>query len=134
MRKKFKLNQKMIALILTIIIAVASFLPAKPARADPDIITELFTGLTSAYTMVSKLYNEVSSYAEDSLWLKEYVLDPLAWAVAKGLLQNMTDSTVKWINSGFQGSPAFVQNPEKFFRSIGDNIAGNFIAGPGSPL
>ena len=49
-------------------------------------------------------------------------------------MQDITDETVNWVNSGFQGSPAFVQNPEQFFQNIGDNVAGNFIAGLGSPL
>jgi hypothetical protein len=35
------------------------------------------------------------------------------------LLDTMTQSTVNWINSGFHGSPLFVQNPSKFFGDIG---------------
>jgi hypothetical protein len=82
------------------------------------------------------VYNEISSYAEDSIWIKDYILDPLAWAEAKGLLQNITDSTVAWINSGFQGSPAYVTNPTQFFENIGDQAATSFLSqnGPLSSL
>lgn len=38
--------------------------------------------------------------------------------IAKMLLQKLTLSTVNWINSGYDGSPSFVQNPEKFFKDI----------------
>jgi hypothetical protein len=35
------------------------------------------------------------------------------------MLQRITQSTVNWINSGFHGSPLFVQNPSQFFGDIG---------------
>ncbi|MCM2338932.1 MAG: hypothetical protein NDI62_00540 [Burkholderiales bacterium] len=41
--------------------------------------------------------------------------------IIKMLLQKMTVSTVNWINSGFEGSPAFIQDPEKFFSDIAKN-------------
>ena len=58
---------------------------------------------------------------------KEYVLDPIAWMLAKTIMQRISASTVNWINSGFQGSPAFVTNPEAYFSNIGDQVAGQFI-------
>ena len=45
------------------------------------------------------------------------------------IISNITNSIVTWINSGFQGNPAFISNPESFFTDVGDQIAGNFIAG-----
>ena len=136
MKYNFKITKGIIAIALTLILFVGSYAPARPAHAQvvTDIVTELETALTYAETHLSSLYDAISSYAEDSIWIKDYVLDPLAWAMAKEMLQNITDSTVNWINSGFNGSPSFVQNPGQFFQNIGDNIAGNFIAGPGSPL
>ena len=38
--------------------------------------------------------------------------------IIKMLLQKLTQSTVNWIKSGFNGGPAFVQNPSKFFGEI----------------
>lgn len=40
--------------------------------------------------------------------------------IAKMLLQKLTQSTVNWINSGYDGSPSFLQNPGKFFKDIAD--------------
>jgi len=37
------------------------------------------------------------------------------------LLQKLTMSTVNWINSGFDGSPTFIQDPGKFFNDIAEN-------------
>ena len=41
--------------------------------------------------------------------------------IIKMLLQKLTVSTVNWINSGFNGGPAFVQDPSKFFGDIAQN-------------
>jgi len=40
--------------------------------------------------------------------------------IAKMLLQKLTLSTVMWINSGYNGSPSFLQDPGKFFKDIAD--------------
>jgi len=118
-----------IGVLLAIVIA-GTYLPAKPARAQwvtTDIITELESGLSSAY-------NEIVSTFTDSEHIKEYILDPIAWAVAKAMVQQIVNSTVSWINSGFQGSPSFVQDPAGFFENMGDQLTGSFLSGPGSPL
>ncbi len=64
-----------------------------------------------------------------SLWrtLKEEVLDPIAWAVAKQIISNMIGSVVDWINSGFQGSPAFIQDLEGFLLQAADQAVGQYI-------
>ena len=41
--------------------------------------------------------------------------------IIKMLLQKLTVSTVNWINSGFDGSPAFIQDTGKFFGDIAKN-------------
>ncbi|MFA6315483.1 MAG: hypothetical protein WC648_03915 [Candidatus Paceibacterota bacterium] len=64
--------------------------------------------------------------------LKEFVLDKAAVAIANQVLQRMTASVVGWINSGFEGSPAFLQNPEGFFLDVADQVTGEFLLG--SPL
>ena len=47
--------------------------------------------------------------------------------IAKIMLQQITNSVVNWINSGFNGSPAFVQNPTQFLQRTSDVIAGQYI-------
>lgn len=51
----------------------------------------------------------------------------MARNIAKIMLQQITASVVNWINSGFNGSPAFVQNPSQFLQQTADNIAGSYI-------
>lgn len=59
---------------------------------------------------------------------KDFTWNALAWNVAKMALQQLTTSIVNWINTGFEGSPAFLSDPEGYFLDLGDQITGNFIS------
>lgn len=60
---------------------------------------------------------------------KECVTDVLAKAFARYLLRSMTYSIVSWINSGFDGSPAFIQDLGRFFTDVADQMIGEYIYG-----
>ncbi len=64
-------------------------------------------------------------------YLKNFKLDRLATMIAKQLLHQMTISVVTWINSGFNGSPAFLTNPQAFFLDSADQVTGEFLASGG---
>lgn len=59
------------------------------------------------------------------------ILQPLLTQLIRQLLQHMTDSIVNWINSGFNGNPAFLTNPDGFFADIADQATGAFLAQSG---
>lgn len=61
------------------------------------------------------------------VWLKEYGLDGIAWFAANALLETMLQDITTWVNSGFEGSPAFITNPEKLFTDVADIAAGKII-------
>lgn len=61
------------------------------------------------------------------LEVKEYILDTLAWTAAQVIIDKFTDSLVMWIQSGFQGSPMFVTNPERFLAGVANDVSGAFI-------
>lgn len=44
--------------------------------------------------------------------------DGIAWALAKTLLAQITNSVLTWINTGFQGNPFFIGNSDSFFRNL----------------
>lgn len=58
---------------------------------------------------------------------RENVLDGLAWSIAKQIVSSMIRSLINWVNSGFQGSPAFVQDLKQHLLGIIDQAAGQFI-------
>ena len=74
----------------------------------------------------SLVQNTITARATAKLNIKE-TLDGLAWAVAKQMVSSLTQSMVEWINSGFQGSPAFVTDLGGFLKDALDNAAGEYI-------
>lgn len=53
--------------------------------------------------------------------------DSIGFCLINSIIQYIGQSTVQWINSGFQGNPVFVDNPEQFFSDIADLEAGRFL-------
>lgn len=107
-------------LIITILFSSFFFFTAKRAEAvwgGADIVIEVGPNLVE---------NTLTTVSVTSTWFKEYVLDPIAWIVAKTILRSITDSLVDWINSGFEGNPTFV-DPDTFLRDVADQASGAFI-------
>ena len=61
------------------------------------------------------------------LLAKENILDGIGWAIAKQMVSSMTQSLINWINSGFQGSPAFITDLNSFLLDALDTAAGEYI-------
>jgi len=53
--------------------------------------------------------------------------DSISWCIVNSIITYITDSTIAWANSGFNGNPAFVQNPDNFFKAIANQEAGKFV-------
>ncbi|MGB4076481.1 MAG: hypothetical protein WBK28_02135, partial [Minisyncoccia bacterium] len=56
-----------------------------------------------------------------------FVLNSLAWAIAKAAVRSMTQSIVTWINSGFEGSPAFATDLRRNLRQVADAHVGLLV-------
>ena len=54
-------------------------------------------------------------------------LDAIAFMAANVVIAEITDSIVSWIDSGFQGSPVFIQDPAGWFLETADIVSGAFI-------
>jgi hypothetical protein len=54
-------------------------------------------------------------------------LDKIMIEIVKNLLEQFSDSTVKWINGGFQGSPAYAVDPRGFLEEVGTEAANILI-------
>ena len=68
-----------------------------------------------------------------SLFEKEYILDAIAWEVAKALMSELTSSIVDWVNSGFEGSPTFVQDLQDVIIDAADTAVGQTLTEIGGP-
>lgn len=68
-------------------------------------------------------------FGDIALATKEYTLDGIAWLVADVAWQSMTQSIVNWINSGFEGSPAFITDLNRELSGVADAVAEDFFRG-----
>lgn len=126
---------KRLGLFATSLILVFSFVFAPVShtltiqRADAawdNIVGEIGAWVQSA---ISAAFDAITSAAVQSIATKEYVLDGIAWQLVNLTIQEMIKSVTKWVNSGFEGSPAFVTDLEGFLTNIADKVAGDFIWG-----
>lgn len=53
----------------------------------------------------------------------------VAYCIVNAMIEYIADATIEWANRGFNGNPAFIDNPELFFESLADQEAGAFIEG-----
>lgn len=102
------------------------------ATEPTQLLNNVQLGLDVAQNTLSAAYNAITSFATNSNWLKESVWDGIAWAVAKSIVSSMVQSLISWINSGFEGSPAFVTDLGGFLINAADEAVGNYIADIGA--
>ena len=97
-----KLNKKIITVVVVFAVLSTSFSPIFTRKAEAQYI---------------------------DIWQmpKEGVLDTIAFLLINKIIERISASTVNWINSGFQGSPAYVTDPGSYFTNIGDQLAGQYI-------
>lgn len=55
------------------------------------------------------------------------IIDGIAMNLAQRMVDETVKSSIKWANSGFEGSPAFVDNPLKHIGGIANDVAGSYI-------
>jgi hypothetical protein len=126
---KISMN-KLLCAVLILGLVIPFVMPLKKAQAIWGVQdTVVVTGDVSP----TGISNAITHKAKD---LKDFVLDKAAQLVAKQILHQITLSIIDWINNGFHGSPAFMNNPEAFFLDAADQVTGAFLAtdGPLSSL
>lgn len=103
---------------LTFLIAFALILGATPRTANAQWVVE---------DPMNLIENAISAGSEFWQQLKDGGLDAIAWEVANVAIQSLTRSTVNWINSGFEGEPAFVTDLNRNLLRVGDTVADDFF-------
>ena len=53
--------------------------------------------------------------------------DSVAYCIVNGMIAYIANSTIQWINTGFNGNPAFLENPDQFFKQLADEEAASFV-------
>ncbi|MEN9614343.1 MAG: hypothetical protein RLZZ347_650 [Candidatus Parcubacteria bacterium] len=94
-----------------------------------DIPATVVATKTSTTSFFSSVQNTLTAFATGKSLLNDTILRRLANIIIDTMLRQMTSDIVQWINSGFQGSPAFATNPAGLLTDIADETIGQFIAG-----
>jgi hypothetical protein len=129
------------ASLLTIIVTVLVFSPLTWApkqtmvvEAGGGLATEFSNIGIRAEAAISAIENRIqtgfqgqTAFATVGNFLKENVLDGIGWTIAKTVLSSMVRSLINWVNSGFQGSPAFITDIKQHLLGVLDEAAGEFI-------
>ncbi len=128
---KHLLRKNLIRLILlALVFSTVTF--TFPKKAEAQWAT--FDASNFFQNTLTAINTSATSFSTYSSEFKEYVLDPIATGMAKAVIRQITTSIVNWINSGFEGSPSFVQNPGGFLLDVADQVSGDFLAKYGGPL
>ena len=124
--KKYSIAAVTCFLLMTVF---AVSIPTHQAEAEgqADPATRTMQTIQQAELAASALSNAATALGVNSLALKENVLDGIGWAIAKQMVSSMTRSLINWINSGFEGSPAFITDLNAFLLDALDTAAGEYI-------
>jgi hypothetical protein len=104
--------------------------PRNPATETTQLKNTANTEISAVKDTITAANSVITAGATSNLFVKENLLDGIAWAVAKQMVSNMTRSLINWINSGFQG-PAFVTDFKQMLLDSLDQVAGEYIRGLG---
>jgi hypothetical protein len=60
-------------------------------------------------------------------YIPDISLDSIMFCIINEIITYITESTIQWINSGFEGNPVFIQNPGALMQRVASQEANNFI-------
>src|SRR3989344_10006 len=122
--------KKIISLALIILILLPGVLFSLPQSAAAqaastaatsvpvaDIPAETAGWLSKALHAIGVPAEVATKIVAQADWAQKILMEA-AKAAAMKALQEVTKSTVNWINQGYHGSPLFLENPESFFNDI----------------
>lgn len=92
-----------------------------------NFISSSLGSIASNPTLVPTNPVPVTSKEVGSLTSLGVSWDAIGFCLINSIIQYIGDSTVAWINRGFQGNPVFVDDPEQFFADVADIEAGAFL-------
>ena len=88
----------------------------------------VFDPTNTAQNLNTTIQSTINAAADTLNWTKENILDGIGWALAKRVISGMVSSLIDWVNSGFEGRPAFITDLGGFLRNIVDEELGRVIS------
>ena len=119
---------KMLAKLLTSAISSAVGKTSSTITGKTETMTKVPTTLSGTKVEANQ---ESSTNAHTGMFIfgvqTGVSWDSIAYCIVNTIIDYIVNSTIAWANSGFKGNPAFVRNPEQFFKQLADREAASFI-------
>lgn len=122
-----KLKSVLVLFLMVVVMIPGSFAVSPPQHVEAQ--TTVFDPTNFIANTATRIASELALSAVDADKFKEFVLDALVWFANNVLIKHITRSVVNWINSGFEGNPAFVTDFQGFLTDAIDAEIGRFIEG-----
>lgn len=106
---------KLISLFIIIAILMPAVFFSAPKKAEATLPTVDWSNIFQSIITASS--TTVSSTTGVKTLIIE-VLKQILMAMARKMLDQITQNTVNWINSGFHGNPLYIENTDSFFKDI----------------
>ncbi|MEY2665389.1 MAG: hypothetical protein RLZZ480_494 [Candidatus Parcubacteria bacterium] len=120
----FNILRKGIVLTMMVVFAVVfTYVPQYFTKSAP-VAEAVWPVMEVGLNLVM---NTTTAFNETLASTKEFGLDTLAFMIAKAILSAIIGSLIKWINSGFKGKPAFVQDFKRLVLDAADKAAGAYL-------
>lgn len=124
---KTKSRSLLIKIFAVIFVLSACFSgpPVPRAQAQFTDFANLIENIVSAIENTTATGATLVKLSWDTIG--EHLLNAMAYNAGQQLLNQLTKSTIKWIQGGFHGSPSFAVDTKGIATSIADQIAGEMI-------
>ncbi len=60
--------------------------------------------------------------------------DGIGYCIVNSIIQYISDATIDWINSGFEGNPVFVDDPTRIFKDLKKDTINTFLSAFGEGI
>ncbi|MBI4118008.1 MAG: hypothetical protein HY455_00480 [Parcubacteria group bacterium] len=124
--------------VCALILLVALFAPSAGfllvpreahAVASGSVVYDPTNWVENALSAANSVTQVARANAE---WIKEYVFDPIAFALINSIIRQMTANIIDWINSGFDGNPAFITDLDRHLTNACYGTFDDFVNELGS--
>ena len=117
-------------MIGVILLTSAPFFEISKAEAAVAPAGVLVSDIPAQATgLITSIKSTITSFTTVQDFLNNSILRKLAVTMMRAIIKQMSSDIITWINSGFEGSPAFATNPGGLFLDIADETIGQFIEG-----
>jgi hypothetical protein len=127
------LKKLLVGTIFLVFAFVMLYVPQVPTSDVPVVEAGGIGGIVhdpinTAQNALTTVQETITAAVSSSDWTKNLTLDGIAWSLAKRAISMMAAEFLNWVNSGFQGKPAFVTDLRGFLVDVADAEIGSVIS------